>query len=130
METVKEIQDAIAEAIAEAEARIAELEAAKTAALTRSVTDAANVCLSVCTEYGVEVSDVVAHLGRVVGVQVHPKAKTSGVTKARKARAVYVDSAGRYYRGGKPPAWLSDEMAAAGIETTREYCAQRMSLVQ
>ena len=122
MDSVKEIQDAIAEA----EAKIEALKAAKADKEKEAVAQAADAVLVHCVERGFELADVLRELGAEIK---QPKRAVSEDKKPRN-RSVWVDALGRFYRGGKPPTWMNEEMAAAGIATTKEFCSARMSLVQ
>jgi hypothetical protein len=59
-----------------------------------------------------------------------PRKAAEGAAATGGKRRVWRDPEGRgEYRGGKPPTWMSDAMAAAGIERTRDYCKAHMTLV-
>lgn len=88
--------------------------------------DALTQISQIMADHGITSADLIDELN----LEPRKTRSAKSAQKESRARCVYRDEAGREYKGGKPPAWLTEAMAAAGIATTREYCEARMSRVQ
>lgn len=125
--TYAELMMQIAEAEAKAQAAREKAAALRGQAIAEMVEDIKQAIV----DSGLPMDEVLSGLG-VGSAESAPKPKRARKEKAegsnRRPRAVYVDGDGREYRGGKPPAWLTEAMAATGVATAAEYREQYMIL--
>ena len=117
---IEELQS-LEQQLAEVEAKRQALIAAKSAKMEEAKGTVLVEIRELMDSCGLSKNEVIAYLSPAKRAQSQPSSRS---------RCVYRDADGREYRGGKPPSWLTQAMAAAGVASTKDYCQQFMSRVQ